>query len=464
MNLCWNFGDWCDAFTRRLQIHAGATDDDRQTVGLARDLNRRSSKIQPACYRGTLAAIDNAIKTVRRPRLIVCAGSCRYHTKIAVDLHGVCIDHRAAGLLGKSQRHRRLAGRRRPANHQIAPRPYSLRDFTVVSHLVLCFTGRKTILPEDAALRKALGKRQPRTGREPLHQTAVFSSSARGSVSADIAGGILDAAGIDADLAAVRVLDETFALDLPMPAAVDVDGMAMLRASGDRQGIDVNIVSSEHRKKQLLIADMDSTIITSESLDDMAQLAGIADDILPITTRAMRGELDFEQALDARLALFAGKPASLVDEALAEVEFSGGATTLVRTMRAAGASCYLVSGGFTAITQPVAAQCGFNDTHANHLEIEDGKLLGKVRKPVLDSGAKARYLAHYCAELSITPAEAACIGDGANDLDMLEAAGFGVAFYGKPMLREKIPLQLNHTDLTGLLYLQGYTADAFITG
>ena len=172
-----------------------------------------------------------------------------------------------------------------------------------------------------------------------MHQTAVFSSSARGSVSADIAGGILDAAGIDADLAAVRVLDETFALDLPMPAAVDVDGIAALRASGDMQGIDVNIVSSEHRKKQLLIADMDSTIITSESLDDMAQLAGIAEDILPITTRAMRGELDFEQALDARLALFAGKPASLVDEALAEVEFSGGATTLVRTMRAGGASC-----------------------------------------------------------------------------------------------------------------------------
>ena len=297
-----------------------------------------------------------------------------------------------------------------------------------------------------------------------MHQTAVFSSSTRGSVTAEIASGILGAAGIDADLAAVHVLDEAHALDLPLPATVDVDGMAALRARGDLQGIDVNIVPSEGRRKQLLIADMDSTVITSESLDDMARLAGIADDILPITTRAMRGELDFEQALDARLALFAGKPASLVDEALAEVEFSGGATTLVRTMRAAGASCYLVSGGFTVITAQVAKQCGFTGTHANHLEIEGGKLLGKVRKPVLDSGAKARYLARYCAELGIAPAEAACIGDGANDLDMLEAAGFGVAFHGKPLLREKIPLQLNHTDLTGLLYLQGYTADAFISG
>ena len=297
-----------------------------------------------------------------------------------------------------------------------------------------------------------------------MHQTAVFSSSTRGSVTAAIASGILFAAGIEADMAAVRVLDEACALDLLLPATVDVDGMAALRAHGDLQGIDVNIVPSEHRRKQLLIADMDSTVITSESLDDMARLAGIADAILPITTRAMRGELDFEQALDARLALFAGKPASLVDEALAEVEFSGGATTLVRTMRAAGASCYLVSGGFTVITAQVAERCGFTGTHANDLEIENGKLLGKVSKPILDSGAKAQYLNHYCAELGIAPTEAACIGDGANDLEMLEAAGFGVAFQGKPLLRKKIPLQLNHTDLTGLLYLQGYTADAFISG
>ncbi len=297
-----------------------------------------------------------------------------------------------------------------------------------------------------------------------MHQTAVFSSSTRGSVTVETASAILAAAGIDADLAAVRVLDEAYALDLPLPATVDVACMAALRARGDLQGIDVNIVPSEGRSKQLLIADMDSTVIISESLDDMARLAGIADDILPITTRAMRGELDFEQALDARLALFAGKPASLVDKALNEVEFSGGATTLVRTMRAAGASCYLVSGGFTVITVPVGERCGFTGTHANHLEIEEGKLLGKVRKPVLDGGAKARYLTHYCAELGIAPGEAACIGDGANDLDMLEAAGFGVAFHGKPLLREKVPLQLNHTDLTGLLYLQGYTADTFISG
>ena len=265
-------------------------------------------------------------------------------------------------------------------------------------------------------------------------------------------------------MTSARTLDPGHAIDLPLATAVDAGGRSALRAAGDAQRIDANIIMSGNREKRLLIADMDSTIITSESLDDMARIAGIADDILPITARAMRGELDFEQALDARLALFAGKAASLVDDALREVEFSGGATTLVRTMRQAGASCYLVSGGFTAITEPGAAQCGFNGTHANHLEIEGGRLLGKVRKPVLDSGAKARYLAHYCKQLGISAAEAACIGDGANDLDMLAAAGFGVAFHGKPLLRQTVDLQLNHTDLTGLLYLQGYTADAFVTG
>ncbi|MEC8262603.1 MAG: phosphoserine phosphatase SerB [Pseudomonadota bacterium] len=297
-----------------------------------------------------------------------------------------------------------------------------------------------------------------------MHQTAVFSSSTHAGVTADAARGILNAAGIDADMRSARTLDPGHAIDLPLATAVDAGGRSALRAAGDAQRIDANIIMSGNREKRLLIADMDSTIITSESLDDMARIAGIADDILPITARAMRGELDFEQALDARLALFAGKAASLVDDALREVEFSGGATTLVRTMRQAGASCYLVSGGFTAITEPVAARCGFNGTHANHLEIEGGRLLGKVRKPVLDSGAKARYLAHYCKQLGISAAEAACIGDGANDLDMLAAVGFGVAFHGKPLLRQTVDLQLNHTDLTGLLYLQGYTADAFVTG
>lgn len=308
----------------------------------------------------------------------------------------------------------------------------------------------------------------PGKGREPLHQTAIFSSSAHADVTPDAVTGILADAGIAAPASGGRILADGLAVEIPLaamtgPAEAGAVSTA-LRAGGDAQCVDVNLVPSDNRRKRLLIADMDSTIITTESLDDMARIAGMAEAILPITERAMRGELDFEQALDERLALLAGQPASLVDNALGEAELTSGAVTLVRTMRAAGAKCYLISGGFTAITEPVATQCGFHGTHANVLDIENDSLLGTVRKPVLDRDSKAHFLAHYCDELGIGAENAACIGDGANDMAMLQAAGFGVAFNGKPLLREQVALQLNHTDLTGLLYLQGFTAAEFATG
>jgi len=295
-----------------------------------------------------------------------------------------------------------------------------------------------------------------------LHQIAVFSSSTRDDVGIEDGLALLADAGITADAAHASVLAAGMACEIP----VDEDALeraAALRLAGDPLCLDVNVVPRDGRRKALLIADMDSTIVTSETLDDMAGIAGLSEVILPITARAMRGELDFEAALDERLALFAGKPASLVDDALAAVTLSGGAETLVRTMRTAGAACYLISGGFTAITGPIAASCGFTGDHANILEMADGKLLGSVAKPVLDSTAKARFLAHYCDKLGISAADAACVGDGANDLPMLEAAGFGVAFHGKPLLRERVALQLNHTDLRGLLFLQGYRESDFVT-
>ena len=308
----------------------------------------------------------------------------------------------------------------------------------------------------------------PWKGREPLHQIVIFSSSAHAAVTPDAVTAILATAGIEAHPGDARILAEGQAVEIALPTLPEPPQAtaitAALRAASDAHRIDCNLVPADNRRKRLLIADMDSTVITTESLDDMARIAGLAEVILPITARAMRGELDFEEALDERLALFSGKPASLVTDALNEARLTDGAVTLVRTMRAAGATCYLISGGFTAITEPVAAQCGFHGTHANHLEIEDGRLVGRVRKPVLDRDSKARYLAHYCEELGLAAQDAACIGDGANDLAMLQAAGFGVAFNGKPLLREQVALQLNHTDLTGLLYLQGFTDAEFVTG
>ena len=235
-----------------------------------------------------------------------------------------------------------------------------------------------------------------------------------------------------------------------------------LRQHADRVGIDVNLVPADNRRKAILIADMDSTIITSESLDELAVWAGIGEQVAYITRRSMAGELDFETALDKRVAMLAGKPKELIDQIITSSKLTDGARILVQTMRAHGSFCYLVSGGFDVLSGPIAAQCGFHGHHANYLDHDGAIITGTVRKPVLDRQAKVTYLKYYCQLHNVDLASTASIGDGANDLGMLEQADFGVAFHGKQILRETVALQLNHTDLTGLLYLQGYKLDEFV--
>ena len=303
-----------------------------------------------------------------------------------------------------------------------------------------------------------------------MQQLAVFSTSAKDGVTEAALRALMATAGCapDADTE-ICCLADNRAYEVAVGDALTTDGavdrmIAALRPPADAAGIDVNIVPDTNRRKRLLIADMDSTIITSESLDDMAVMAGLAEQVLPVTRRAMNGELDFTAALDARIALFAGQKESLLQDALEDAVLTSGAKTLVRTMRANGGRAYLVSGGFTAITGPIAAACGFDGHHANQLELSGGVLTGRVLRPILDRDAKARHLHHYCNEMEIDASAAAAIGDGSNDLAMLTGAGFGVAFHGKPALRQQVQLQLNHTDLTGLLYLQGYRACEFVTG
>ena len=292
-----------------------------------------------------------------------------------------------------------------------------------------------------------------------MHYLAVFSSSSRDDASIEEVIELLG--GKPSEPGTATTLHEGQAFELKVGAKVRDELSAIRARAGDHQ-LDVNIVASTNRRKRLLIADMDSTIITSESLDDMAEIAGLSSAILPVTARAMRGELDFEAALDERVALLRGLPTSLIEQALEEARLTAGACQLVQTMRANGAKCYLVSGGFTAITGPIAVACGFHGDHANILETKDGLLTGTVAKPVLDRDSKLQFLDRYCASLGIGREAAACIGDGANDLAMLQAAGLGVAFNGKPLLREAVTLQLDHTDLTGLLYLQGYRQSDFV--
>ena len=235
-----------------------------------------------------------------------------------------------------------------------------------------------------------------------------------------------------------------------------------MRTKANPAQIDVNIVSGHiKRKKKLLLADMDATIIRDESLDELADLAGVSDKIIPITNRAMAGELDFQEALSARLNFLKGQPETLLHEVVKKTQITDGAHELVGTMRAHGAHCYLVSGGFTFLSGVIAHQLRFTDHHSNIMGIANGKLTGKAVPPILDQQSKLRFMKHYISKFNLKTDDCLCVGDGANDMAMLQHAGMGVAFEAKPALRKKIKLQLNHTDLTGLLYLQGYHAAEF---
>ncbi|MDC1407524.1 phosphoserine phosphatase SerB [Candidatus Puniceispirillum sp.] len=244
--------------------------------------------------------------------------------------------------------------------------------------------------------------------------------------------------------------------------ALKTDSFLALRARASADNIDVNIVELQERRKKLLLADMDSTIITSESLDHLAQMAGVGGAVEAITQRSIAGEIDFSEALIDRVKLLAGKPVGFLDALLDQVVLNNGAVNLVQTMRANGSKCYLVSGGFDFLLGHVSNLCGFHGYHGNHMLIEENVITGKVLRPILDRKAKAEYLIDYCTRLGIDISATASIGDGANDLEMLSHSGMGVAFQGQGLLLDTIPLQLSFTDLLGLLYLQGYFAEEFV--
>lgn len=228
------------------------------------------------------------------------------------------------------------------------------------------------------------------------------------------------------------------------------------------RGIDLLVQPAKGRRKAMLIADMDSTMIGQECIDELADMAGIGAHVAAITERAMNGELEFEDALRERVALLRGLDAGVIGQVIAErIRFTPGARELLATMRARGAHAVLVSGGFTAFTAHVADTLGFDAHHANTLEIEVGKLTGTVAEPILGRAAKLEALERIAAARGIAPAQVLAVGDGANDLAMLERAGAGVAYHAKPSVAARCDLRVNHGDLTALLYLQGYNRDEF---
>lgn len=228
-------------------------------------------------------------------------------------------------------------------------------------------------------------------------------------------------------------------------------------------GIDLVIQPAVGRKKRLLIADMDSTMIQQECIDELADEAGVGAHVAGITARAMNGELDFEDALRERVGLLAGLPESVIAQVIRDrITLMPGAAVLLATMKANRAYTALVSGGFTAFTRHIAQVLGFDENRANSLVVAEGRLTGKVADPILGRAAKVQALQEISLRLGITPAEAIAVGDGANDLGMLGLAGAGVALHAKPSVQAECDIRINHGDLTALLYLQGYARNEFV--
>jgi phosphoserine phosphatase len=228
------------------------------------------------------------------------------------------------------------------------------------------------------------------------------------------------------------------------------------------RGVDLVVQPAAGRRKRLLLADMDSTMIRQECIDELADMAGVGEKVAAITARAMNGELDFEAALKARLGLLAGLDAGVIARVLKErISFMPGGRALVATMKANGGHAALVSGGFTAFTGPVAAALGFDEHRANALLVEDGRLVGGAAEPILGREAKVRALEEIAARLGIAETQVMAVGDGANDLGMLKRAGAGVALHAKPVVAAEVEIRVNHGDLTALLYIQGYPRRAF---
>ena len=250
-----------------------------------------------------------------------------------------------------------------------------------------------------------------------------------------------------------RVATRAGGLPPPVPDAVACGAGWLFEGAAEVLGADVNALRPPAK---LLIADMDSTMIAQECIDELADFAGQRDAVSAITERAMAGALDFEGALTARVALLEGLPeADLVACYKARIEIRPGAVDLIRTMRARGAYTALVSGGFTFFTSRIAAACGFDAHRANTLEFHDGRLTGRVIPPILGRDAKAAALYEMCDERGILPGDALALGDGANDLAMVRAAGTGVAFRAKAALKAEADAILEHSDLDAVLTLQG---------
>ena len=256
-------------------------------------------------------------------------------------------------------------------------------------------------------------------------------------------------------------LDKNKAGEIGISGSAQSALVSHLRETLAKDRIDFFVTKNDHRQKKLLLADMDSTIASSETLDELAEYAGIKDQVSAITARAMNGELDFHDALRERVALLKGMKTTALQATLDETTLNPGAEIFVNTMRKSGAACVLVSGGFTFFTQAIADRCGFSFNHGNTLKIEGDALTGEVGEPILDKFAKVEFLEHYIKDFNLTTDDCLTIGDGANDLPMLKMAGLGIGYHPKDAVKSELVNCILYGDLTTALYAQGLSSARF---
>ncbi|MGB6120185.1 MAG: phosphoserine phosphatase SerB [Mesorhizobium sp.] len=292
------------------------------------------------------------------------------------------------------------------------------------------------------------------------HVATLIGHPASRALETSLANSACDAIGASS----VDWLMAGVACDVALPADLDpvLAEQKLREAVGDRP-IDIVVQETAGRRKALLIADMDSTMIDQECIDELADEAGMKEYVAAITARSMNGEIAFEPALRERVGLLKGLPLSVIDNVLRErITLASGGKTLVATMRANGAWTALVSGGFTLFTGPVAARLGFDANYANHLNVDGDTLAGTVAEPILGREAKAQALTRFCNERGLDFSQTIAVGDGANDLDMLKLAGAGVALHAKPAVAAQARIRIDHGDLTALLFMQGYRESEFV--